>query len=178
MSIELPPIRALSVRQPWASALLLTKDIENRSWATHYRGPLLIHASRGRLDRPGLEFCRDRGLDLDEKPLPHGVILGVVTLVGCHGSHACLRTSRLGHLHPDGPYTCSPWAMGGATGDGPTFHWERADPVLFAEPVPHAGHLSLWVPSEEAMPVIERQMGLRTETAQRVSSPLIGASHV
>lgn len=44
-------MKALSIRQPWASLILGTcitgvpKDIENRTWRTHYRGPLLIHAS-------------------------------------------------------------------------------------------------------------------------------------
>jgi len=40
------PWRALSIRQPWAYAILhLGKDIENRPWRTNFRGPLLIHAS-------------------------------------------------------------------------------------------------------------------------------------
>lgn len=39
--------RALSVRQPWAWAILHAgKDVENRSWATGYRGELLIHAGK------------------------------------------------------------------------------------------------------------------------------------
>ncbi len=40
------PDRALSIRQPWAWAILNAgKDIENRSWRTLYRGPICIHAS-------------------------------------------------------------------------------------------------------------------------------------
>jgi hypothetical protein len=40
------PIRALSVRQPWAHAIIhLGKDVENRSRRWNYSGPLLIHAS-------------------------------------------------------------------------------------------------------------------------------------
>lgn len=40
-------MRALSIRQPWAELILRgDKDVENRSWRTHHRGPLLIHASR------------------------------------------------------------------------------------------------------------------------------------
>jgi len=38
-------MKAISVRQPWAWAIIHAgKDIENRSWKTNYRGPLLIHA--------------------------------------------------------------------------------------------------------------------------------------
>ncbi|EOG5366173.1 ASCH domain-containing protein [Cronobacter sakazakii] len=39
-------MKALSIRQPWAWLIVNGfKDIENRSWNTKYRGPLLIHAS-------------------------------------------------------------------------------------------------------------------------------------
>ncbi|WP_088348939.1 MULTISPECIES: ASCH domain-containing protein [Rhodomicrobium] len=39
---------ALSVRQPWAWAILHAgKDIENRDWHTNLRGPFLIHAAKG-----------------------------------------------------------------------------------------------------------------------------------
>jgi hypothetical protein len=39
---------ALSIRQPWCWLILHAgKNIENRTWATKYRGPILIHASKG-----------------------------------------------------------------------------------------------------------------------------------
>ncbi len=40
---------ALSISQPWAWLIVNTntypggKDIENRGWMTHYRGPIAIH---------------------------------------------------------------------------------------------------------------------------------------
>ena len=44
-------MKALSVRQPWAWAIIHAgKDIENRSWNTHFRGSIGIHASSN-LDR-------------------------------------------------------------------------------------------------------------------------------
>jgi len=45
----MPPIPelAISVRQPWAWAIIYAgKDIENRSRATSVRGPIAIHASK------------------------------------------------------------------------------------------------------------------------------------
>jgi ASCH domain len=37
-------MKALSVRQPWAWAIISAlKDIENRGWPIHYRGDILIH---------------------------------------------------------------------------------------------------------------------------------------
>jgi len=39
---------ALSIRQPWAWAILNSnKRHENRTWSTRYRGPILIHAAKG-----------------------------------------------------------------------------------------------------------------------------------
>ena len=38
-------MKALSVRQPWAELIVAgLKDVENRTWRTDYRGPVLIHA--------------------------------------------------------------------------------------------------------------------------------------
>jgi hypothetical protein len=42
---HLKKLPALSVRQPWAWLIVNGyKDVENRSWRTRHRGPLLIHA--------------------------------------------------------------------------------------------------------------------------------------
>jgi hypothetical protein len=38
-------MKVLSFRPPWAWAILhLGKNIENRTWRTRYRGPILLHA--------------------------------------------------------------------------------------------------------------------------------------
>lgn len=40
-------MKCLSIRQPWAWAILYAgKDIENRTWFTYHRGPFLLHASK------------------------------------------------------------------------------------------------------------------------------------
>ena len=54
-------IKALSLWQPWASLVALgVKRYETRSWATNYRGPLLICAAKGGL-------CTGAILELIEK---------------------------------------------------------------------------------------------------------------
>jgi hypothetical protein len=75
-------MRALSVRQPWA--WLITqgiKDVENRSWRTSYRGPLLIHAARrlipGDVDQVEQQF----GLRVPREQLALGAIIGRADLV-------------------------------------------------------------------------------------------------
>lgn len=41
-------MKALSVRQPWTFAITdLGKSVENRTWETKYRGPILLHAALG-----------------------------------------------------------------------------------------------------------------------------------
>lgn len=65
-------MKALSLWQPWASAIALgSKRIETRSWATGYRGPLLIHAARTKV---GLEVARPMsGIWRDVLRVPMGV---------------------------------------------------------------------------------------------------------
>lgn len=43
-----PPTKALSLRQPWAWAVLTQgKRIENRQWNTKFRGLFFLHAAQG-----------------------------------------------------------------------------------------------------------------------------------
>lgn len=82
-------ITALSIRQPWASAILLGKDVENRSRRFHHRGPLLIHATA----RPDMEAWQDPrilslGLSRNElRELPLGKLIGLVNIVDCVREH-------------------------------------------------------------------------------------------
>lgn len=76
---------ALSIRQPWAWAILYAgKRIENRTWQTAYRGPLFIHA--------GLRVDYDAVGDLTEvisripepRPIAYcGALIATATLVDC-----------------------------------------------------------------------------------------------
>lgn len=61
-------MKAISVRQPWASMIANgEKTIETRTWSTNYRGDLLIVSSK----RPAIDG------------LPLGQALCVVRLVDC-----------------------------------------------------------------------------------------------
>jgi len=89
-------MKALSVRQPWAWALVTKiegspvgdKIVENRTWPHSYRGPLLIVSSR----KPAmdasyvlavLEQNTGHRPAYDEKYLALGSVLGVVDMVAC-----------------------------------------------------------------------------------------------
>jgi hypothetical protein len=41
-------MKVITIKQPWASHIAFgQKRVENRTWRTSYRGPILIHAGRG-----------------------------------------------------------------------------------------------------------------------------------
>ena len=72
-------MKCLSVQQPWAWAIIHgPKRIENRTWRTKHRGPLLIHAgkSRARLGDYGAG-------EPAQEALAFGAIIGVATLTDC-----------------------------------------------------------------------------------------------
>lgn len=82
-------MKALSIRQPWAWLIVNGhKDIENRSWPTRFRGPVLIHAAKG-MTREEYEDARDLAEHLGVSlPAPHelerGGIVGEATITGCN----------------------------------------------------------------------------------------------
>ena len=73
-------MKAITICQPWASAIIEGfKLIENRSWYTKYRGPLLIHAGKS---RSRLCFCTLFPA-ISRHNLPFGEIIGRVDLIDC-----------------------------------------------------------------------------------------------
>ena len=68
-------IKALTIRQPFPELILRRrKHVEIRSWRTHYRGPLLIHAGM-RMDSG---FARELGLSPEK--LTTSAFVGVAVL--------------------------------------------------------------------------------------------------
>ncbi len=88
-------MKAISLWQPWASAIVLGhKRVETRSWSTPYRGPLLIHAAKSpvgglRMIKAMPELWNEvlpvpAGQTLEQafRALPFGALLAQVDLVG------------------------------------------------------------------------------------------------
>jgi transposase InsO family protein len=74
-------LRALSIRQPWAHAILhLGKEVENRPMLRNYRGRILIQANKTITDD---ERAAARKLGLDSDGLVRGAIVGDVEIVDC-----------------------------------------------------------------------------------------------
>lgn len=122
-------LKALTVCQGWASAMFLPtpKDVENRTWATNYRGDLLIHAGLSKKHlKDCADFCRRHRLEMPES-LPLGAIIGVVVLTDC------TRRSDSIWAEPD------------------EFNWCLQSPQLFETPVFCRGQLGLWTPTSKTV---------------------------
>lgn len=127
-----PMRRALSVQQPYAGLIVAgIKDVENRTWGTAYRGELVIHAGKARLEE---NFdCLDDLTDEDQaklatagyakvRDLGFGALVGVVDLVDVVQGHP----SRWANPEPG------------------TFHWVMRPIEVFKKQVPFRGSLGLF----------------------------------
>lgn len=141
-------MKVLSVRQPWAWALIHGgKDVENRSWGTKFQGRLAIHAGR-QFDMNRAEWdAMSNGLygepwhsmarAYNKQPVHVlGAIIGTVEVFECQPSFACDSPWKAG---PDPDYFC----------------WRVRNPIALPEPIPMRGQLGLWdVP--DALFVVEK----------------------
>lgn len=106
-------MKALTVCQHYAELIARggdVKPIENRLWATDYRGPLLIHAGKSR-DWLDADEMDEYGIDAAR--LPFGAIVAKAELVACLQIEACWP-EPLAHLqrhrHAHGPWC---WVLAG-----------------------------------------------------------------
>ncbi len=120
-------MKAITIRQPWAWLIFHGKDIENRDWPSHFRGPLAIHAAKGMTRgeyEDAVEFVCNFDTALAARipemlMLKRGAIIGTVQMV------ACVEDSD------------SPWFMG-------KYGHIYQNPKLLEKPVLISGALGLW----------------------------------
>lgn len=131
-------MKAISLLQPWASLVVAGhKRIETRGWGTLHRGPLLIHASKGKAGKLLVAEPPFTQYTPDFDALPFGALIGQVTLVGCVRIHADeWLDAEMEKLTLEerafGDYRAGRWA------------WMLEDAEAFEEPVPMRGSLGLW----------------------------------
>lgn len=130
-------MKALTVRQPYASAIMGAgprKNIENREWNVAHRGAIAIHSGLNLAEQMPAELHPDL-VRAARDPRNRGVILGTVEIKSTHeeGSAECIR------------HECeaNPWAMWGLG----IFHWMLENPRPFATPIRARGALKLWEPT-------------------------------
>lgn len=86
-------MKAISICNPWAWLIVHGfKPVENRSWATNYRGPIAIHAGK----KSGWQQIEDWAWVRDTFPeielpalsaMPSGGIIGRADLTDCVTTH-------------------------------------------------------------------------------------------
>jgi hypothetical protein len=149
-------MRILTVRQPWAWAIIHGgKDVENRvrNIAGLYRGQIAIHVAQADADSAPESLWMDQANWYRvRRPQPNkftpewsdrGAIIGVVDLVDVHVA----RATASGRLvdwaeHTKPGELCSPWAEWDA------HHLVLANPRPIAEPIAYKGALGLrWLDS-------------------------------
>lgn len=136
-------MRALTVRQPWAGAIIHRgKSPENRTRniAGSYRGPVAIHVAL-RHDYATVDrFIEIAGWLDQHSTYGYGAFIGVVDLVDVHWSGMeCSRCAVPCHEYE----LCSRWAQ------AYHHHLVLANPRPLPEPIPARGRLGLWTPAPE-----------------------------
>ena len=114
-------MKALTVRQPWASYIAEgRKRYETRPFNTKHRGLLAIHAGKNAKDMA----------KAGETGLPLGVVLCTVELVACH------RTKDLQDISEEEK------SMGDFSPG--RYAWELRVVKVFDQPIPERGNQGFW----------------------------------
>lgn len=122
-------MKALTIRQPWADAIAhQTKRVENRTWKTNYRGPVLIHAAAAR---------DPKAVVYGPRPDIRSAIIATADIVDCHYSE-------------DGQ-CCGPW------GQENVYHWTLNNVTTLDEAIPCTGRLGLWTPGDGILSAATKQ---------------------
>lgn len=128
-------MKALTIIQPYATMIIKGgKRVENRTWYTHYRGIIAIHAGAGRKyqGNGSDEIAREYGIDFDK--LVYGAVIGTAKLV------EVLTIGLCRELHGQSPYG---WIKSDPLAFGP-YCWVLEDAKPLPRPMLYRGALGLW----------------------------------
>lgn len=149
-------MRALTVRQPWAWAIIEGgKDVENRTAAWSYRGQLAIHAGAQRSDRgydsPLIQAAALDASYFDDDVIRYqalGAVIGIVELVDAHRAHeGCCESEWAEQEYLE--------AGGKTRRDLAHLVLENPRPLV---PIPAKGRLGLWIPDPDLITQINDQL--------------------
>lgn len=146
-------MKALSITRPWAELILRGKDVENRTWTTNHRGPILLHAAQS-WSKDAIPFAARfavdvlNGMEAFRDGHPTGIvgIAEVVDVCSAEMASADVRVADSGW-----PCACGPWAMPAQ------HHWRLAHVRRLPRPVPCRGALGLWTPPPDVLAEVEAQ---------------------
>jgi len=177
-------MKCISILQPWAS-LVVTKDpktgkaykqIETRSWNTKHRGPLLIHASKRKIPVGVIEASEwvvKYGIPAyQEEAYPTSAIIGMVNLVDTFPMETAgsvfQKMSDIGIKDQD-----QELAFGDYSAD--RYGWLLSDPIMFKNPIPCKGSLSIWNLPGELEEAVQEQIRMATAPSVLLATPAEGA---
>ena len=157
-------MKTLSIQQPHSDLIVWwDKSIENRTWRTRHRGPILIHAS-SRLDRDEVTELSGDGWDiLAESPCVMSAIVGVATVLDVLDVEAIEDWIDGGDNPCSTPAAAAELERAADAGEleryafGP-FCWLLGDRKPIPDPVPCGGKLNLWTPPPSVLRAINRQL--------------------
>lgn len=133
-------MKCLTVCQPFAHLIVSgDKAVENRTWPTSHRGPLLIHAGLSR-SWWTQELERDLGIRRDDPRVDYGFIVGRCRVVACVRVDEARRRGL--------KYAGGPWC------------WILEDRVSFAVRTPYRGAMGLFEVEEALL------LGIKTIPAR------------
>lgn len=155
-------MKAITIKQPWASLIVTprkynptlgVKNIENRTWATKFRGRVLVHASaKGWIWKSVFNYLSHAARDVMAvlgydaswlKQLPTSAIIGSVEIVDCVINHHSIWAEKSPDYSPN--HNGGIPAMHGCKKYKPTYNWVLANPILFDTPITGVkGKLSFW----------------------------------
>lgn len=136
-------MKAITIKQPWATLIALgEKKFETRSWQTHYKGEIAIHAGKS-IDKEAfkefLHTLKNHGIHTIDD-LPIGSIVAKAEIVRCHkvfsdyGDKAIMETG----IKIEG----NEYLFGNYEED--RYGWELKNIVKLDNPIEAKGKLSLW----------------------------------
>lgn len=127
-------MKVLSLREPFASLIAEEiKGIETRSWRTHYRGEVYIHASLGKVSKKDPRILELISM-LDDKEMKYGYIIAKCKLVDCiYMDEAFLRLMEKNSIEKK----CGGYSEG-------RYAWVLEDVEILPEPIPAKGQLGIW----------------------------------
>ena len=143
-----PP--ALAVWRPWPSLMFYAgKDPENRTWSTHHRGLLLIHAAKG-TDPTAMGFAQQIRQAITDGHIPASPQEHPIGIVGVAELYDICSWS-INNRDQQCP-TCPLWAAKNC------YHWRLRNVVAFPQPVAHPGKQKLWAVRPEIWPAVHQQL--------------------
>ncbi|HVI44506.1 MAG TPA: ASCH domain-containing protein [Chitinophaga sp.] len=138
-------MKALSIQQPWATLIVNgVKNVEIRTWKTHYRGNLWLHTGK-KQDTAAADYYFSQDM-LGNQVLPQGAYIGIIEL----SAIVPLDAERwekwkpvhldLGKFHPG------------------MFAWLVSVVKKFEHPIAGRGELGLFTPNEATLTLLEKEI--------------------